>query len=129
MLSAISWPIRNPPLKRAPTGIHTYQTAEQVMVVASAENHVAHMADDYLLGHAGGTVEHDVLGAPAIDVLQLAQERNHRRDAGDATHGVDLERFGARLEALVDLLQSQEACRNRCSGLNFNISNIEIGDK
>lgn len=88
----------------------THQTAEQVMIGASAELHVANMADDYLLGHAGGAVEHYVFGAPAIDVLQFAQERNHRCDAVDASHGLHLERFDARMEALVDLLQSEEAC-------------------
>lgn len=82
----------------------TYQTTQQIVIGAAAQAQVAHMLDEYLLGHLRGAVQDDVLALEAADLLQRVQELDghaHVRDALDQLH---LEGLIAGLQALVYLL-------------------------
>lgn len=81
------------------------------MVVAPAEHHFAHVTDDDLLRNGQRTIEHNALGAEAIDALQREQKIDSLRHIDDAPDAVHLEGLVSRLQALVDLLQTQKTCQ------------------
>lgn len=80
------------------------------MVVATAQHHFADVTDDDLLRKCQRTVEHNALGAEPIDALQREQKIDGLRHVDDAPDAVHLEGLVARLQALVDLLQTQKTC-------------------
>lgn len=80
------------------------------MIGASSQAQVAHMLYQYLLGHFCGAIQHDVLLAKATDLLQCVQKLNGLADVRDALDQLHLKGFVAGLQALVDLLQTQQAC-------------------
>lgn len=68
------------------------------------------MLYQYLLGHFRWTIQDDMLVGKASDMLQRMQELNGHADIRDALDQLHLKGLVARLQALVDLLQSQQTC-------------------
>lgn len=86
------------------------------MVGALPQRNVPHVADNDVLGQLGATVQHDVLPGPPIELFDGPQELDGIADVRYPFDRFHVERFVARSEALVDLLQPEETCGGKEMG-------------
>lgn len=89
--------------------ITTYQPTQQVVIGALAQRDVPHVAHHDVLSQLGAAVEHDVLAGPPVQLLDRAQKLDRVADVRDPLDRLHVECLVAGPQALVDLLEPQEA--------------------